>query len=175
MAFFSFFGACLHFVLISENNNSAVTKLTHLVRVSFGDPRYRAVVPDIVQLRGRDESVVLNSPYRRLHVEGVAPGKPDQLRVTGHPVIGRSLQGAGRRIPARARQVQTKRNFSSTEEERWGEKEMRWQWTVEVSCVSCVHAPHESYNRKATEMFVVVGVRLQGSSGVADPENCVPL
>lgn len=51
------------------------------------------MVPHVVQLVRRDESVVLNSPNRWLDIEGVAPGEADELGVARDPVIGRSLCG----------------------------------------------------------------------------------
>lgn len=88
--------ACVHFVLISTSKKKCVVVSTNpdLVRVSFGDSRHGPMVPDVVQLRRRYETVVLNSPNRRLDVEGVAPGEPYQLRVARNPVIGCSLSGA---------------------------------------------------------------------------------
>lgn len=66
--------------------------MLYLVVVTLGDARYSTVVTHVVQLVGRDKTMVGNSPHRRLDVERVSPGEPHKLRVTRNPVIGGALQ-----------------------------------------------------------------------------------
>lgn len=63
----------------------------YLVGVTLSDTRHSTVVTHVVQLVGRDETMVGQSPYRRLDVERMSPGEPHKLRVARHPVIGGAL------------------------------------------------------------------------------------
>lgn len=83
--------ASLHLTTLSLECLYCTVGGAHIPRVAVCDTRHRAVVAHVVQRVGRDESVVGQPPYRRLHVERVSARETHELGVTRYPVIRSTL------------------------------------------------------------------------------------